>query len=112
MNWALNCVLVRSTLPNVRGCTRNRFVSAPEVTPEDRAAGRVIETARVRRGMSVSELARRAGISRGSLYLYVEGSRAMTLGVFRALCDVLEVTREEAADSLDRELAALDDPDE
>jgi len=87
-------------------------VSAPNVTPEDRAAGRVIETARERRGMPVIELARRAGISRGSLYGYMAGERAMTLGVFRALCDALEVTREEAAESVARELIALEGTEE
>jgi len=87
-------------------------MSAPSVTPEDRAAGLVIEAERGRRGMPVSELARRAGISRGSLYGYLDGKRAITLGVFRALCDVLDLPREEAAHRIDSVIATLDDSTE
>ncbi len=87
-------------------------MTALSVTPEDRAASLVIEKARAIRGMSKAELARRAGISLRTVVYYLDGQRAMTLGAFRALCNVLELSHQEAADRLDRELATLDDSGE
>jgi transcriptional regulator with XRE-family HTH domain len=87
-------------------------MTALSVTVEDRAASLVIEKARASRGMSKAELARRAGISLRTVAYYLDGERAMTLGAFRALCNVLELSHQEAAYRLDRELATLDDSGE
>jgi transcriptional regulator with XRE-family HTH domain len=82
------------------------------MTPEDRAASRVIEAAREESGMSKAELARRAGISERSVKYYLAGERAMTLGAFRALHAVLGLDREEAARRIAGELLAADDATE
>jgi ribosome-binding protein aMBF1 (putative translation factor) len=84
-------------------------VAAIPLTPEDRAASRVIETARADSGMSKAELARRARISLRTVNYYLDGERAMTLGAFRTLCAVLGVTREEAARRVAEALLTLDD---
>lgn len=81
------------------------------MTPEDRAASRVIETAREESGMPKAELARRADISLRTVQYYLAGERAMTLGAFRTLCAVLGVPREEAARRVAEELLTLDDTD-
>jgi transcriptional regulator with XRE-family HTH domain len=82
------------------------------MTPEDRAASRVIETARADAGMPKAELARRAGISLRTVNYYLDGERAMTLGAFRALHAVLGLTREEAARRVTEALVTLDDAGE
>ena len=87
-------------------------MSALSVTPEDRAASLVIENERAVRGMPKAELARRAGISLRTVTYYLDGERAMTLGAFRALCGVLDISHQEAANRLDRVLASLDDSTE
>lgn len=86
----------------------NYVVSAPELTIDDRAAGRVIESAREERGMPKAELARRSGVGLRTLVYYLQGERAMTLGTFRRLHEALGVTREEAGERLNREVVALE----
>lgn len=82
------------------------------MTPEDRAASRVVETAREEAGMPKAELARRAGISLRTVNYYLDGERAMTLGAFRALHAVLGLTREEAARRVTETLLTFDDSGE
>lgn len=79
------------------------------MTPEDRAASRVIERAREKTGMSKAELSRRSGISERTVKYYLAGERAMTLGAFRTLHTILGLTRQEAADLIAGELASTDD---
>ena len=82
------------------------------MTIEDRAASRVLEMRLEERGMAKAELARRSGISTRTVFYYLQGERAMTLGTFRALHEILGLTRKEASERVGRELAALEDTEE
>ena len=82
------------------------------MTIEDRAASRVLEMRLEERGMAKAELARRSGISTRTIFYYLQGERAMTLGTFRLLCDILELPRQEAADRVARQLVTLEDTQE
>lgn len=47
------------------------------MNPEAIALGRVIRTAAADSGLTMTALARRSGISRAALYLYMDGTRAI-----------------------------------
>ncbi|WP_370647358.1 helix-turn-helix domain-containing protein [Agromyces endophyticus] len=80
-------------------------VTVRPITSEDRAASHVLEATRRARGMPKAELARRAGLQLRTLHYYLDCERAMTVGTFRALCDALGLSREDAAAAITRWLS-------
>lgn len=61
------------------------------IDPRTIALGKEIRDLTEDRGMSLTELAKRAGISRASLYNWLDGERAMPLVGLVAIADVLRI---------------------